>query len=465
VTTRTIGIFDPLERVERLTRLERQETSATTGTIGTVGTIGTAIADGAQRCYHLSVWHSIPLTLFWFIYFGSLGIFYPYFSLYLRENAGLSGSELGVVLALSPLVGMAAQPLWGQVADRTGARSALLAILTFTTGLGYLAMGAAQEFRAIFFATALMALAGTAIFPLMTSASLAILRDAGPHAFGYVRAWGTAGFLLSVIFFPWLLQARQGYTATLENPTVSEPELGFMFPVIAGLVFGAALVGALLPKTGAVSLRARRGDWRELLDNRLFLRFLLFSLFAHFLMHGPMWLFPVFVRSRGGDLDTIRTMWILMLVCEIPLVLLTGSGLKKFGARGLLATGVFVGGLRWTLCAVLTDPAALFAVQVLHGVTVVGLNLGSPLYLDSVAPEQLRSTAQGFLSMVGMGIAGTVSNTAAGWLLDHGGTDVLYLICGVGSLILGLLTRWLLPVARKRDEEIAEARVASEVSP
>ena len=74
-----------------------------------------------------------------------------------------------------------------------------------------------------------------------------------------------------------------------------------------------------------------------------------------------------------------------MLLFEIPLVLSTGSGLKRVGARGLLGVGVLVGGLRWLLCALITDTTLLFAVQALHGVTVVGLNLGSPLYLDVVA--------------------------------------------------------------------------------
>ena len=32
--------------------------------------------------------------LWWFI-FASLGLYFPYYSLYLRENAGLSASEVG----------------------------------------------------------------------------------------------------------------------------------------------------------------------------------------------------------------------------------------------------------------------------------------------------------------------------------------------------------------------------------
>jgi MFS transporter, PPP family, 3-phenylpropionic acid transporter len=401
------------------------------------------------------MWHSIPLTLFWFVYFGSLGIFFPYFSLYLRENAGLSGTEVGLVLAISPFIGMLAQPLWGQVADRTGARGRTLAFLTLGTALGYLGLGAAEGFRSIVLATAGLALVGTAVFPMMISVSLAILRDAGRHAFGHVRVWGTIGYFVLVIVFPWALEYfRPASNVTKAPANVSQPGLDLMFPITAGLVFFAGFIAFFLPKKGAVALRARRGDWRELMHNRAFLRFLIFSLCAHFLMHGPMWLFPLFVRSRGGNLGTIRNMWILMLLVEIPLVLLTGSGLKRLGARGLLAVGVAVGGLRWLMCSLITDATLLFAVQALHGVTVVGLNLGSPLYLDVVAPEKLRSTAQGILSMVGAGIAGIASNASAGWLMDQSGIDRLYFICGLGALTLGVLACWILPYAQQRSQNV-----------
>jgi MFS transporter, PPP family, 3-phenylpropionic acid transporter len=331
---------------------------------------------------------------------------------------------------------------------------------------GYFALGRARDFEAIVLATAALSLMGTALFPMMMSVSLAILRDAGRHAFGHVRAWGTAGFFILVVGFPWILaHYRIGYRADAATPAVSQPGLEVMFPVTAAIVFVAALIAFFLPQKGVVGVRAARGDWRELLRNSPFLRFLFFSLVAHFLLHGPMWFFPLFVRSRGGDLETIRGMWILMLLVEIPLVLSTGSGLKRLGARGLLTVGVLVGGLRWLLCALITDTHLLFAVQALHGVTVVGLNLGSPLYLDTVTPEKLRSTAQGILSMVSIGIAGMASNTAAGWLVDQGGTDRLYLICGIGSLILAFLSGWILPAPNYRTDDRGQAALGELASP
>ena len=156
------------------------------------------------------MWHSIPLTFFWFVYFGSLGIFYPYFSLYLRENAGLSGTEVGLILAISPFVGMIAQPFWGQLADRTGRRGLLLAILTLGTAAGYYGLGTAHGFWSIVLATAALAVVGTAVLPMTMSVSLAILRDAGQHAFGRVRVWGTIGYFILILVFPWVL-------ATIEN--------------------------------------------------------------------------------------------------------------------------------------------------------------------------------------------------------------------------------------------------------
>jgi PPP family 3-phenylpropionic acid transporter len=383
---------------------------------------------------------------------GSVGIFFPYFSLYLSENAALNGMELGWVLAILPLVGIVAQPFWGQVADRTGARSHIVAALSFGSLLGYLGLAAAEGFFSILLATAVLAVFATAVLPVTTSVSLATLRDAGPYAFGFVRAWGTIGYFLVILLFPWFLdlyQAIRGLVSRGGGP--SEPGLEMMFIVAAALVFVAAIIAIFLPRGGAVALRAERGDWRLLSQNRAYIRFLLFSFTAHLLSHGPMWLFPIFVRSRGGDIETIRWMWVVMLIVEIPLILATGSGLKRIGARGLLGVGVLVGGLRWILCAFVADLRLLYLVQSLHGITVVGLLLGGPLYLDVITPEKLRSTAQGALSMIGAGVAGILSNLVSGWLLAHAGVEILYAAMGMGSAILGAFVGWILPAPRRLD--------------
>jgi PPP family 3-phenylpropionic acid transporter len=219
-----------------------------------------------------------------------------------------------------------------------------------------------------------------------------------------------------------------------------------MFGATAVLVLVAAAVAFfVLPRGGYVAVRASRGDWRHLLQETAIIRLALFTFAAYACLQGPMGIFPVYIRAHGGDLDTVGRMWIVMLLVEIPLVLLSGAGLARLGPRGLLAAGVFAAAIRWIVCGLSHDLRVIYPMQLLHGVTVVGLLLGAPLYLDAVAPERLRSTGQTLLSMVGVGFGGAASNAAAGWLLERAGANAPYLAGGIGALVLGSCVYWILP--------------------
>ena len=398
------------------------------------------------------------ISLFWFAFFGALGIFFPYYSLYLKENAGLTGTQLGLILSVMPLVGIVAQPFWGQVADRTGARGRVVAFLSMVSAAGFVLLGLAQGFVLILLAAVFLACFSTPVIPLSVSVALAAFRRSGPHAYGFARAWGTVGFLASVLIFPMALdhvQQWQGLDPTPGGP--SEPGLGVMFLGTAAIVLLASAIGLALPKEGLASLRAARGEWRTLLRRGPMRRMLVFAFCAYLFVTGPMGLLPVYVRAHGGTLETVQNMWILMLIVEIPLILCTGMGLQRIGARGLLAAGVLAGGVRWTVCGLTANPYWIYPVQMLHGVMVTGLMMGGPLYVDRVAPGRLRSTAQGLVAMAGLGIGGIASNTAAGWLLDNVSANAPYLIGGVGALAVGLAIPWILPPVAHGDEAPREA--------
>ena len=398
------------------------------------------------------------ISLFWFAFFGALGIFFPYYSLYLKENAGLTGTQLGLVLSVMPLVGIVAQPFWGQVADRTGARGRVVAFLSMVSAAGFVLLGLAQGFVLILLAAVFLACFSTPVIPLSVSVALAAFRRSGPHAYGFARAWGTVGFLASVLIFPAALdrvQQWQGLSPAPGGP--SEPGLGVMFLGTAAIVLLASAIGLALPKEGLASLRAARGEWRTLLRRGPMRRMLVFAFCAYLFVTGPMGLLPVYVRAQGGTLETVQNMWILMLIVEIPLILCTGMGLQRIGARGLLAAGVLAGGVRWTVCGLTANPYWIYPVQMLHGVMVTGLMMGGPLYVDRVAPGRLRSTAQGLVAMAGLGIGGIASNTAAGWLLDNVSANAPYLIGGVGALVVGLAIPWILPPVAHEDEAPREA--------
>ncbi len=352
-------------------------------------------------------------------------------------------------MSMIPLMGIAAQPFWGQVADRTGSRARVLVWLGLGAAAGHTLLYTAGGFASVLLATCVLAFFGTALIPMTLSVTLALTRDRGAGAFGRMRVWGTIGFLLVVVTFPLglhVLQRRLGLEAT---PGISEPGLALMFPLTAVCLLVGAFVALTLPRGGAISLRAPRGDWRRLMRHGPFLRLLAFAVLAHGCLQGPMAMFSLYVRAHGGSLDSIARMWVLMLALEIPLIFLSGASLARFGPRGLLAIGVIAGGVRWTVCGFISDPAWIYAVQILHGVVVAGLVIGGPLYVEAVVPERLRSTGQGLLAMIGVSVGGIVSNLSTGWLLEHVGPDAPYRVGGAGALALGCLLPLLIPPARR----------------
>ena len=390
----------------------------------------------------------VLIALFWFLYFGALGIFFPFYSLYLSENAGLTSSQVGLVLACIPLTGLVTQPQWGNLADRSGARRTVLCLLTLASAAGYTLLALPTTFMEFLVATAAMAVFATAVIPMSLSVALATLDRAGPHAFGLARVWGTIGYLISVIAFPRFLDWRQQRFGLHSSTEISEPGLEVMFVIIASGVAAAALSVTLLPDTGSIRAQAQGGDWRTLRHIRPAMALFLVTFLSFLFLQGPMALFPILVRSRGGDLQTVGQLWVVMLLLEIPLVALSGTWMKRLGARALLCVGITSGGARWLACGSDIGNELFYAVQILHGLTVTGLMVGAPLYLEEVVPENLRSTAQSLLAMLGIGAGGLLSNVATGWLVDHAGNHAPYFIGGVGALALGLSLPWILPEIR-----------------
>ncbi len=386
------------------------------------------------------------LSAYWFLVVGALGVFFPYFTLYLGENAGLSGSQVGLVAAALPLTAVFFQPFWGQVADRTGSRTRTLAFLALGTAAGYALLSLPRTFAGLLAVACALAVFSTSIIPMGVSVSLALLEQSRIAGFGRVRVWGTIGYLCTVVAMPHLLdwfQQRNGMLARPGGP--SEPGLELIFFVAATLVALGALVAWRLPRTGSVALRASRDDYLFLLRHPPYLRVLAFAFLSFLFVQGPMVHFPIYVRSRGGDMGVVSNMWVWMLLLEIPLVTYAGPLFRRLGPRVMVASGALAGGLRWLACFAFHDFNLIYPAQLLHALVVAGLLVCAPLYVEILIPERLRSTGQGLLMTLGMNIGGILSVTATGALMDRYGADFPLLLGGLGAVAVGCAAPLLLP--------------------
>ena len=216
------------------------------------------------------------LSLFWATLFGALGIFFPFYSLYLKDILGLSGQQIGLAMGVFHLVGLVGQPSWGYLADRTGARKAVLVVITLGMALGFVAFWHVRSYAVLLLVSMFFAAFYTSLIPQGMALGLGLLYRSSNSHFEWVRAFGSVGFLITCFGFPFFLDAV--------DPGPDEGDLGLLFPCSAAIILLTTAVVFLIPNQKVIREQARPGSWRLLIADRKFLRFLLYVFLVNFML-------------------------------------------------------------------------------------------------------------------------------------------------------------------------------------
>lgn len=134
--------------------------------------------------------HPVPvlrMALLYFAYFAHVGAFAPYFSLYL-QSLGTSALEIGVLLSVAQVMRIFSPNLWAGLADRSGARIALLRVALGAGTLAWCGVFVTQSFWGLFATLALVAFFTSAALPLFEPLLFAVLRD-DLGRYGLLRMW------------------------------------------------------------------------------------------------------------------------------------------------------------------------------------------------------------------------------------------------------------------------------------
>jgi len=131
----------------------------------------------------------LALSLFYLTSFAVLGVYLPYFNLYL-DALGFSGLQIGLLTMLLPLSGALVPTFGGMLADRLGWRrglaigSSLMALVAFGFVPGV------RTFPAMVAVVAVYAALRAPALPLIEAAAMEVSEAGGPH-YGRMRAWGS----------------------------------------------------------------------------------------------------------------------------------------------------------------------------------------------------------------------------------------------------------------------------------
>lgn len=353
----------------------------------------------------------------WFVTMGS----------YLGASLSASGAQIGLAYATQSWGAIIAPFIFGLIADRYFNAERVLAITHLAGGLLLLAVARSATFPAFYPLLLVYMILYMPTLALVNAIAFRQLRDPS-REFSNIRVWGTVGWIvagLSISFvFGWDSSASIAQGA-LRNT--------FVMCGIASLVLG--VYSLTLPKTPPVresttQLRDILGlQALRLLANRNFLVFFVSSILiciplAFYYQNANLFLTELHVPNATGK-QTLGQMSEVVFMLLIPLFL------NRFGMKTTLLVGMLAWAVRYTLFAFgnAGDLVSLLLIGIaLHGVCYDFFFVSGQIYIDSKAGPQIKSAAQGLITLATYGAGMLIGFWAAGRITDaypgaHGGHD------------------------------------------
>ncbi len=373
-----------------------------------------------------------PFTFYFWQYAG-VAFMAPFVVLFYQQR-GFSGTQIGLLAGLSPLITLFAAPLWTGFADSTRRHRLVLSVTLLGFSLFAFILPFLQTFLPVLLVVILFSFFMAPISSLADSATMSML-GAEKSMYGRVRLGGTLGFAIAAPLAGQLVQ-KYGIQWAFWGASI----LYFLdFLTSQKFVHASALNHA------AESMAEAR---RTLMKNPRWLVFLGAALGGGIAMSVSNSYFFPYMKEIGANETTMGLALTIGTICEVPVMFFGNHLLKKFKAYPLFLLSLVVTGLRLLLFSVAGSPNQALVIQLLNGLSFPAMWMAGVAYTDEHASAGMSATAQGIFGAVVFGIGTAIGGFLGGALLGSIGAKAMTGVFGLitfATIAIVLVIGKLLP--------------------
>ena len=373
---------------------------------------------------------ALRLAFFYGAIFGSVGIFLPYWPIWL-ESRGLSSVEIGLIIGASFWPRIVTSLVVPNLADRLGRRRLAMTLSTALTLIGLLAFALASNFWLFMLLSLLTGATWSCILPLADAISLNRIASSGLD-YGRIRLWGSITFICMSIIGGFALE-RAGA------------------PVIFVLLIGTISLTLIACLTMPESAGSPAGSGSTNL-RRLFIRRDLWILVMASSMiqasHTLLYNFgSIHWRAAGLSETMIGWLWAEGVIAEVFFFFVSARLIARFSLPRLLIIAGLLAAGRWVLNGLSASLPLLIFTQALHAASFALTFLATLHYLRETTPPELQASAQGFYAAVGFAPLSGLISLISGWLYGAAGGQAFFVMAAMAAL--GTALAFALPAVTK----------------
>ncbi|HCE09874.1 MAG TPA: MFS transporter [Oxalobacteraceae bacterium] len=373
---------------------------------------------------------SANFAFFFFAYYGFIGAFSPYASLYFADK-GMTPAEIGVLMSLMQVMRIFGPNLWGWAADRTQQRVLVLRITALAAMAAFSGMFFGRSFAHFFAVMVALNAFTSAQGPLSEALMLSEMRGDLTH-YGRLRLWGSVGFIASVTVAGQLLD--WGGIALM--PWISWTLLALV--LAASLTMRESPHGHAQQDAPSVLALLKQRD--------------VCAFFASTLLmvaaHAALYVFySLYLAQIGYSKTVIGMMWSLGVVAEIVFFYYQAPIFRRIGARSLMIASLLIAVVRFLMIGFCAQSLFwLLIAQVLHAATFATHHSASVITMQRWFSGPLQARGQALYISISYGVGGTLGGLILSAIWDGFGARAVFLAAAVlalaGAGAAALSFRW-----------------------
>jgi PPP family 3-phenylpropionic acid transporter len=373
---------------------------------------------------------SANFALFFFAYYGYVGVLSPYVSLFFSSK-GISVAQIGILMSLTQAMRIFGPTFWGWIADRTQKRVMVLRVAAFATAIAFSAMLFGETFLQFFCIMLLVQAFASAQAPLSEAHMLSEMRGDLTH-YGKIRLWGSVGFILSVMTAGQLMDWQGVH----------------MMPWVAlTLLVLAALISCRMHESIPAHARHEIGSVWPLLRRKEVIAFFA-SAFLMLAAHAALYVFySLYLEQAGYSKTVIGMMWSLGVIAEIIFFYYQAPVFRRFGVKNLMIACLLIAAIRFLLIGFGVESLALLLLaQILHAATFGIHHSASVATLQRWFHGPLQARGQALFISASYGLGGTVGGLVLSIVWDKFGSEAVYTLAALlalaGAVAAGCCYQW-----------------------
>jgi nucleoside transporter len=310
------------------------------------------------------------------------------------RGLGFEGSFSGLLFSLLPLGSILAPVLIGPLADKWVRAERLLGVLCLIGAVLLYCLSLAREQMPLLWLMLLYALLFAPTTTLTNAIAFAHLKNA-PKEFGLVRVGGTIGWFVALAGLTFWRYRAGGATA------------GDLFLLSACFSLALGAYSLTLPETKP----QHKGKTMPLLDALSLFKdkgFRAFSISAfilgisldyYYIFGSAYFGTPKELGGVGASAQALPTLMMLPQCSEILVMVSLGASLPRLGVKRAFVIGFLAWVVRYVLLMLSPSVGATAAALLLHGFCFTFVFAVASLYVNAIAPPQIRASAQALVTV------------------------------------------------------------------